>query len=120
MCHGRRQYEEYSTESRIVLITGEGSQESLSGGVSANSSAAAVKAEATRPGNAPNEMDPAVIVAIETLDELISVLSGLLEKPAFFESKWRLLVASRIDFACSYCYDMSRRSRERSKLTGTW
>jgi hypothetical protein len=79
MCHGGRQYEEYSTESRTVLITGKGSQESLSGGVSANSSAAAVKAEASKPGNAPNEMDPAVNVAIETMDELRSVLSGLWE-----------------------------------------
>jgi hypothetical protein len=35
--------------------------------VSANSSAAAVKAGATRPGNAPNEMDAAVNVAIERL-----------------------------------------------------
>ena len=35
--------------------------------MSANSSAAAVKAEATKPGNAPNEMDAAVNVAIERL-----------------------------------------------------
>ena len=45
----------------------------------------AVEAEATKPGDAPDVQDPAVDVAIETVEELRSVLPGLWKTPAVFD-----------------------------------
>lgn len=50
-----------------------------------SSSAGADDAEATKPGDAPIADDPAVDVAIETVNELRSVLPGLWQTPASFE-----------------------------------
>jgi putative hydrolase of the HAD superfamily len=51
-----------------------------------SSSAAADESEATKPGDAPDISDPAVDVYVETADELRSVLPGLWESPAVFET----------------------------------
>ena len=67
---------------RTVLVTGLGrSKKNRINGTKT----AADDAEATKPGDAPVEDDPAVDVSIETVDELRTVLPGLWESPAVFE-----------------------------------
>lgn len=75
---------------QTVLITGAGrmrkSREAAAanndGGAAVNS--VADEGEATKPGDAPVEDDPAVDVAIETIEEMRAALPGLWETPAVF------------------------------------
>lgn len=69
---------------KTVLVTGKGRlQRNRVDGQS--SSAAADESEATKAGDAPIEDDPAVDVAIETVEELRSVVPSLWKTPSFFE-----------------------------------
>lgn len=52
-----------------------------------NSASAAADSEATKPGDAPVEDDPAVDIAIATVDEMRQALPGLWESPVVFEPK---------------------------------
>mmetsp|Transcript_30140 Transcript_30140/g.54540 ORF Transcript_30140/g.54540 Transcript_30140/m.54540 type:complete len:281 (+) Transcript_30140:100-942(+) len=64
---------------KTVLVIGKGRSNGN------NLNAGADDAEATKPGDAPIADDPAVDVAIESVDELRSVLPGLWQTPAIFE-----------------------------------
>jgi putative hydrolase of the HAD superfamily len=67
---------------KTVLVTGEGRMRKNR--ANTTSSSAADAAEATKPGDVPVEDDPAVDVAIETVEELRNVLPGLWDSPAVF------------------------------------
>jgi hypothetical protein len=77
-----------------VLITGAGRmRKSRVGNGNGNGAAAAAAAaansladqvEATKPGDAPVEDDPAVDVAIETIEEMRAAMPGLWKTPAIF------------------------------------
>ena len=70
---------------KTVLVTGKGRmQKSRVNGVV--HSAEADASEATKPGDAPVEDDPAVDVAIETIEELREALPGLWQSPPVFET----------------------------------
>lgn len=66
---------------QTVLVMGKG----RTSGAKSGNNTAADDAEATKPGDAPVANDPAVNVAIETVDELRTVLPGLWQTPAIFE-----------------------------------
>jgi putative hydrolase of the HAD superfamily len=68
---------------KTVLVTGVGRMRKNRS--STTSSSAADEAEATKPGDAPLEDDPAVDVAIETIEELRSALPGLWKSPVVFD-----------------------------------
>jgi putative hydrolase of the HAD superfamily len=73
---------------KTVLITGKGrSKRNLGAADQSTTSAAADEAEATKPGDAPDEQDSAVDVAIESVEALRNVLPGLWETPSVFEPK---------------------------------
>ena len=65
---------------KTVLVTGKGRMQN-------RESSLADAAEATKPGDAPLVTDPAVDVAIETVEEMRAVLPGLWETPAHFSSR---------------------------------
>lgn len=79
---------------QTVLITGAGRmRKSRVGNGNGNGAAAAAAAaansladqvEATKPGDAPVEDDPAVDVAIETIEEMRAAMPGLWKTPAIF------------------------------------
>lgn len=72
---------------QTVLVMGKG----RTSGAKSGNNTAADDAEATKPGDAPVANDPAVNVAIETVDELRTVLPGLWQTPAIFEPIHSLL-----------------------------
>jgi putative hydrolase of the HAD superfamily len=68
---------------QTVLITGAGRMKK-SREANGDANSIADQAEATKPGDAPVEDDPAVDVAIETIEDMRAALPGLWETPAVF------------------------------------
>ena len=73
---------------RTILIAGKGRKRSsqLETAAESKSTTGADASELTKPGDAPVEDDPAVDVCLEVVEEMRSVLPGLWETPARFES----------------------------------
>lgn len=80
-----RKSKELGMKTVLVMGKGRGVKNLAVNGNSKTSNTAADDAEATKPGDAPIANDPAVDVAIETVDELRTVLPGLWQTPANFE-----------------------------------